>query len=36
MSKAPAPLPERQQIPAAERLIAATGADFRIGGTKAF
>jgi antirestriction protein ArdC len=36
MSKAPAPLPERQQIPVAERLIAATGADFRIGGTKAF
>ncbi|KQY28359.1 antirepressor [Caulobacter sp. Root1455] len=32
----PAPLPERQVVPRAEALIAATGADFRIGGTKAF
>ena len=32
----PAPLPERQIIPDAEALIAATGADFRIGGDKAF
>jgi len=31
-----APLPEAEIIPHAERLIAATGADFRIGGTKAF
>ncbi|PZU47951.1 MAG: antirestriction protein ArdC [Sphingomonas sp.] len=32
----PAPLPGREIVPAAERLIAATGADFRIGGDKAF
>lgn len=32
----PAPLPEREIIPHAEALIAATGADFRIGGDKAF
>ena len=32
----PAPLPEREIIPHAEALIAATGADFRIGGAKAF
>ncbi len=31
-----APLPERDTIPHAERLIAATGADFRIGGARAF
>jgi len=31
-----APLPECETIPLAERLIAATGADFRIGGDKAF
>ena len=31
-----APLPEAETIPQAERLIAASGADFRIGGTKAF
>lgn len=31
----PAPLPERQAIPRAEALIAATGADFRIGGDRA-
>ena len=36
MSQAPAPLPERQQVPVAESLIAATGADFRIGGNRAF
>lgn len=30
------PLPEAEIIPHAERLIAATGADFRIGGTRAF
>ena len=32
----PAPLPERQVIPVAEALIAATGADFRIGGQRAY
>jgi antirestriction protein ArdC len=32
----PAPLPEREIVPVAEALIAATGADFRIGGDKAF
>lgn len=31
-----APLPEAEIIPQAERLIEATGADFRVGGTKAF
>jgi antirestriction protein ArdC len=31
-----APLPEREIIPAAEALIAASGVDFRIGGDKAF
>jgi antirestriction protein ArdC len=31
-----APLPERDTIPHAERLIEATGADFRMGGNKAF
>ena len=31
-----APLPEREIIPHAEAFIAATGADFRIGGDKAF
>ena len=30
------PLPERETIPHAEALIKATGADFRIGGDKAF
>ena len=29
-------LPEREQLPVAESLIDATGADFRIGGAKAF
>lgn len=30
------PLPEREQVPVAEHLIAATGADFRIGGARAY
>lgn len=30
------PLPEREAIPQAERLIQATGADFRVGGSRAF
>ena len=30
------PLPEREAVPIAESLIAATGADFRIGGDRAF
>lgn len=32
----PAPLPEREMVPVAEELIAASGADFRIGGGKAY
>ena len=32
----PAPLPERQIVPIAEEVIAASGVDFRIGGDKAF
>ncbi len=32
----PAPLPERQAVPVAEALIAATGADLRIGGPRAY
>ena len=32
----PTPLPEREQHESAEVLIAATGADFRIGGARAF
>lgn len=32
----PEPLPEREAIPRAEALIAATGADFRIGGERAY
>lgn len=32
----PAPLPEREIVPVAEALIAASGADFRIGGGEAF
>jgi antirestriction protein ArdC len=36
MAEAQAPLPERRQIPVAEAVIAATGADFRIGGNHAF
>ena len=31
-----APLPEREAVPIAESLIAATGADFRTGGDRAF
>jgi len=33
---APAPMPEQEIIPHAEAVIAATGADIRIGGAKAF
>lgn len=32
----PAPLPEREIVPVAEQVIAASGVDFRIGGNKAF
>jgi antirestriction protein ArdC len=32
----PAPLPEREIVPVAEAVIAASGIDFRIGGDKAF
>lgn len=32
----PAPLPEREIVPVAEEVIAASGVDFRVGGTKAF
>lgn len=32
----PAPLPERQIVPVAESVIAASGVDFRIGGDKAY
>ena len=32
----PAPLPEREIVPVAEDVIAASGVDFRIGGTQAF
>lgn len=32
----PAPLPERQIVPVAEAVIAASGVDFRIGGNEAF
>ncbi|TPG18769.1 DUF1738 domain-containing protein [Sphingomonas koreensis] len=32
----PAPLPEREIVPVAEKLIAASGVDFRIGGDRAF
>ena len=32
----PAPLPEREIVPVAEEVIAASGVDFRIGGTRAF
>jgi antirestriction protein ArdC len=32
----PKPLPELQVVPQAEALIAATGADFRVGGPRAF
>ena len=36
LSADPTPLPEREQHAAAEELIAATGADFRISGARAF
>jgi antirestriction protein ArdC len=36
LTQDPAPLPDRQLIPHAEALIKATGADFRIGGDRAF
>jgi antirestriction protein ArdC len=36
LTAAPAPLPEREQHEQAEALIAASGADFRIGGAEAF
>jgi len=32
----PAPLPERQIVPVAEAVIAASGVDFRVGGNRAF
>lgn len=32
----PAPLPEREIVPVAEAVIAASGVDFRIGGSQAF
>ena len=32
----PAPLPEREIVPVAEEVIAASGVDFRIGGSRAF
>src|SRR3546814_2445159 len=32
----PAPLPERAIVPVAAEVIAASGVDFRIGGTRAF
>lgn len=32
----PVPLPEREIVPVAEEVIAASGVDFRIGGSKAF
>jgi len=32
----PAPLPEREIVPVAEEVIAASGVDFRVGGDKAF
>lgn len=36
IAKGASPLPECETIPRAEHLIAATGADFRIGGDRAF
>lgn len=36
LAAAPAPLPERQIVPHVEALIAATRADFRIGGNEAY
>jgi antirestriction protein ArdC len=32
----PAPLPEREIVPVAEAIIAASGVDFRVGGSQAF
>jgi antirestriction protein ArdC len=32
----PAPLPEREIVPVAEEVIAASGVDFRVGGSRAF
>lgn len=32
----PAPLPEREVVPVAEQVIAASGIDFRVGGNRAF
>lgn len=32
----PAPLPERQIVPIAEEVIAASGIEFRVGGNRAF
>ncbi len=32
----PAPLPERQIVPVAEEVTAASGIDFRVGGNRAF
>lgn len=36
LAAAPAPLPERETVPIAEALIAASRADFRVGGDHAF
>ena len=36
LAETAAPLPERETVPRAEALIAGTGADFRIGGDRAF
>lgn len=36
LAEDPAPLPEREVVPLAEEVIAASGVDFRIGGDKAF
>ena len=36
MASDPAPLPEREIVPVAEAVIAASGVDFRIGGDRAF
>ncbi len=36
LARDPEPLPERQIVPVAEAVIAASGVDFRIGGNRAF
>lgn len=36
LSPEPAPLPEREIVPVAEQVIAASGIDFRVGGNRAF